>query len=80
MAQITKYICQPYLVRKKNILNHGAAIVCINEQSARVRAERLIENQRAAGVDVIKLTADPDAGDYGEPEYLARLGRVPALD
>ena len=27
-----------------------------------------------------RLAADPEAGEYGEPEYLVRAGRVPELN
>ncbi|MBF0562267.1 MAG: hypothetical protein HQL37_09655 [Alphaproteobacteria bacterium] len=80
MAATTTYICQPYLLDRKGILRADTAIPCHSEGMARRRADRLMENKRAAGVDVIRQTADPDAGDYGEPEFLDRLGRVPVLD
>ena len=80
MAEITTYICQPYIVDRKGILRADIAISCANEGMARRRADRLLEKQRAIGVVVVRQTADPDLGDYGEPEFLGRFGRVPDID
>ncbi len=32
------------------------------------------------GVDAYTVTADEDAGEYAEPVFHVRLGRVPELD
>ncbi len=44
---------------------------------AKVRAQKLYETGRYAGVDAYTVASDPDAGEYGEPKFHARLGRVP---
>ena len=80
MAEVTTYICQPYTADKKGVLKAEAMILCANEGAARRRADRLLENQRAVGVDVVRQTADPNLGDYSEPEFVGRFGRVPTFD
>lgn len=40
------------------------------------RAEKAIVGGHAVGAHVVRVLADAEAGDYGEP-YLAALGTVP---
>ena len=75
----TTYIVQTYVAGARGALKVAEQIPCISEQNARARAEKLMAAGRILGVDVVKQIADPEAGEYGEPEYLARLGRVPEL-
>ena len=44
------------------------------------RAEKAMAAQAAIGAHVVRMMVDDDAGDYGEPEFLVTLGRVPATD
>ncbi|MBI1209263.1 MAG: hypothetical protein GC191_18500 [Azospirillum sp.] len=80
MPNVTQYICQPYGLTPRGGLKPEPPVACTSEANARLRAERMLENHRAVGVDVVRQDADPAVGEYGEPEFLARLGRVPALD
>ena len=34
----------------------------------------------ALGAQVVRVTHDDDAGEFGEPEFLGKLGRVPETD
>lgn len=77
-ARIT-FIVQSYVSGARGTLKAGDQIVAPSEQNARARAEKLMAAGRVLGVDVVKQSADPEAGEYGEPEYLVRLGRVPDL-
>ena len=40
-------------------------------------AEKALATGAVAGAHVVRVVADEDAGDFGEPEYLASLGTVP---
>jgi hypothetical protein len=40
----------------------------------------MMEGGSIAGVDVVRQTADPEMGDYDEPEFLQRLGSVPKAE
>ena len=46
-------------------------------QAAGERAKRLFDTGNYAGVDAFTITADEELGEYGEPTFHARLGRVP---
>ena len=77
----TRHIVQPYVLRKQR--GRQAALVPAdplpvrNAQAARLRAEKLYATGRYAGVDAYSVTCDEEAGEYGEPVFHARLGRVP---
>ncbi len=48
--------------------------------AVRARAEKLFETGRYAGVDAYTVTSDEEAGEYGDPVFLIRLGRVPDVE
>lgn len=48
----------------------------IGSRSTRWFVIALMAGGRVLGVDVVKHLSDPEAGDYGAPEYQGRLGRV----
>jgi hypothetical protein len=75
----TTYIVQTYIAGARGALKVGEQIRCPSEQNARARAEKLMMAGRILGVDVVKQITNPEAGEYGEPEYLVRVGRVPEL-
>lgn len=75
----TTYVVQTYVAGARGSLKIGEQIACTSEQNGRARAEKLMAAGRVLGVDVVKQIADPEAGEYGEPEYLVRVGRVPEL-
>jgi len=73
----TSFVVVTYIAGARGALKVAEQIPCYSEQNAYARAEKLMAAGKILGVDVVKQVADVDAGDYGEPEYLARLGRVP---
>lgn len=75
----TTFAVVTYVAGARGSLKVGEQIPCHSEQNAHARAEKLMAGGRILGADVVKQTADPDAGEYGEPEYLGRHGRVPEL-
>jgi hypothetical protein len=78
-AEQISYVVQTYVKGARGALRPGEQLPCRNEAHARVRADRLMAAGRILGVDVVRQTADLEAGEYGEPEYLARIGQVPEL-
>ncbi|MDB5406113.1 MAG: hypothetical protein JWL84_1025 [Rhodospirillales bacterium] len=71
------FIVVSYVAGARGALKVGEQIQSPSEQNARIRAEKLMATEKVLGVDVVKQVADPEAGDYAEPEYLVRLGRFP---
>jgi len=80
MALETLFICQPYVFGKKGGLKPQPPISYKTEAQASLRAHRIMEGGSAAGVDVVRQTADPEMGDYDEPIFLERLGSVPPVE
>ena len=77
MAATERIIFQPYTRGKRGIVTPGTPIACRNPEEAHRRAEKAMAGGSAIGAHVVRVTADEEAGDYGEPEYLASLGTVP---
>lgn len=79
MAERTNYLVQTYVRGARGALTPDAQVPCRDENAARMRAERIMAAGMVLGVDVVRQVVDATAGDYGEPEYLVRLGEVPAI-
>jgi hypothetical protein len=73
------FIVVTYVAGARGALKVSEQIPCPSEQNGRARAEKLMGAGKVLGVDVVRQVADPEAGEYAEPEYLVRLGRVPEL-
>ena len=80
MTKQTRHIVQPYVTRKGQGLVATDALPVRSAAAARARARKLYETGRYAGVDAWSVTSDEEAGEYGEPVFHARLGRVPDLE
>ena len=76
-GSMTGYLVQTYLTGARGTLKAAEQIQCRSEDQARTRAEKLMAAGRVLGVDVVRQISDPEAGEYSEPEFLVRLGRVP---
>jgi hypothetical protein len=80
MPMQSQVIVQSYTRDPKGILKAELAVAAPDPEAGKQFAERLLNKlERVVGVDVVRMEADPDAGEYGEPEYLERLGEVPDL-
>lgn len=73
----TSFVVVTYIAGARGALKVAEQILCHSEQNAHARADKIMAGGKVLGIDIVKQTADPEAGDYGEPEYLTRLGRVP---
>lgn len=76
MAASERILYQPYTVGKRG-LTPGKPVPCRNADEAVRRAERAVAGGLVAGAHIVRLLADEEVGDYGEPEYLAAFGTVP---
>ena len=77
MAVAQRIIFQPYTVGKRGGLKPGQAIACRNSADAERRAEKAMDSGIIVGAHVVRIMADEEAGDYGEPEFLNVYGKVP---
>jgi hypothetical protein len=79
MAMKERIIFQPYMPGRGAGVVPGQAVQCRNPDDAQRRAEKAMAGGRVVGVHIIRVLDDETSGDYGEPEYLATLGRVPPV-
>ena len=77
MASSERIIFQPYHRGKRGDVIAGVAVVCRTPEEARRRADKAMIGGAAIGGHIVRMIADADLGDYGEPEYLAIMGIVP---
>ncbi len=77
MAASERFIFQPYVEGKRGALKAGTPIACRNAEDGQRRAEKAMAGGTIVGAQVVRVMADEEAGDYGEPEFLGIYGRVP---
>lgn len=77
MASREQIVFQPYVTGARGSIKPGTPIACRNAEDGQRRAEKAMEAGSAIGAHVVRMQVDEDAGDYGDPEYLVTLGRVP---
>ena len=77
MAAKESIIFQPYLRGKRGALLAGPPVACRTEQEGVRRAEKAMQAGSAIGAHVVRVLNDEEAGDYGDPEFLAAFGAVP---
>lgn len=73
-----RIIFQPYVPGRGAAVMPGLAVQCRNPDEAQRRVEKAMAGGRVVGAHIIRVLEDAESGDYGEPEYLATVGRVPA--
>ena len=61
-------------------LKAGVAMACRSAEDGLRRAERALASGSILGAQVVRMTHDDDAGEFGDPEFLGTVGRVPDLD
>ena len=80
MASTSQIIYQPYVAGARGTLKAGTAMACRSAEDGLRRAERALENGSILGAQIVRMTHDDDSGEFGDPEYLGRVGRVPETD
>ena len=77
MASTTRIIYQPYVAGPRGSLRAGPAIACRSPEEGLRRAERAMNTGSILGAQVVGVTHDDDAGEFGDPEFFGTVGRVP---
>jgi hypothetical protein len=80
MPSRTQIIYQPYVAGARGALKAGVPIACRSAEEGIRRAERAMACGSILGAQVVRVTHDDDAEEFGEPEFLGRVGRVPDAD
>ena len=77
MAAAERIIFQPYVQGRRGGLKPGQPVACRNPADAERRAEKALASGMVVGAHLVRVMADEDAGDFGEPEFLGIYGQVP---
>ena len=77
MAIAERINFQPYILGKRGGLKPGLPVACRTQQEAQRRAEKAMSSGSIVGGHIVRIMADEEAGDYGEPEFMNVYGRVP---
>jgi len=77
MAASERILFQPYTMGKRGALAAGKPVPCRTSEEGTRRAEKAIAGGQVVGAHVVRVVADEEVGDYGEPEFLAAFGTVP---
>lgn len=77
MANTERIIFLPYTRGKRGAVTPGVPVACRTAAEGERRAEKAMASGSAIGGHVVRVIADEEAGDYGEPVFLAAFGTVP---
>ena len=77
MAKAERIVFLPYIRGKRGAVTPGVPVSCRNAAEGERRAEKALATGSAIGGHVVRVVADEEAGDYGEPVFLAAFGTVP---
>ena len=59
------------------LLRAGTPVACRTAEEGLRRAERAFSAGLVAGADVVLVRHDEDADEFGDPEFIGRLGDTP---
>jgi hypothetical protein len=76
VAASIRIIYQPYIKG----MRPGTPVVCRDPAEGERRAEKAMAGGSILGAQVVRVSVDEDAGDYGDPEYLFSIGAVPSVE
>jgi hypothetical protein len=76
MASTTYYVALPFLASEDGPAP-GEAVECQSPGTARRTAETLSRQEKHVGAVAFQRTGDPDSGDFGDADVLARYGETP---
>lgn len=77
MPAAPQIIYQPYLAGKRGALKPGSPIVCRTVEEGTLRAEKAMAVGSILGARIVRVWHDAEADEFGDPEYLGEIGRVP---
>ena len=75
----SQIIYQPYVPGARGGLKAGVAVACRTPEEGVRRAERAMAGGSIVGAEVVRVTHDAGADEFGEPEFIVRLGRTPEM-
>ena len=77
MPATAQIIYQPYVNGARGALKAGVAVSCRTAEEGIRRAERALAGGSIVGARVVRVLHDAEADEFGAPEYLSQIGRVP---
>ena len=77
MPITAQIIYQPYLPGARGVLKAGIPVVCRTADEGSRRAERALAGGSIIGAQVVRVLHDAEADEFGTPDYLGEVGRVP---
>jgi len=77
MSATGQIIYQPYLAGARGALKPGTPITCRTQEEGMLRAEKALAGGSIVGARVVRVWHDTEADEFGDPEFLGELGRVP---
>jgi hypothetical protein len=77
MARTERVIFVPYARTKRGAIAAGTPVACRDAAEGERRAVKAMAAGSAIGAHVVWVSADEEAGDYGDPVYLSAHGTVP---
>jgi len=77
MPATAQIIYQPYMTGARGALKPGSPVVCRTAEEGVRRAEKALAGGSIVGARIVRVLHDTDADEFGLPEYLSELGRVP---
>ena len=77
MPATAQIIYQPYMTGARGTLKPGMPVACRTAEEGIRRAENALAGGSIVGARIVRVLHDNDADEFGDPEYLTELGRVP---
>lgn len=80
MAATERIVFQPYVQGKRGTVAAAPAIACRTLGEAQRRADKAMAGGgKVIGVHIVRVMADEEAGDYGDPDFVVTMGMVPTV-
>jgi len=77
MPATPQIIYQPYVAGKRGALKAGNPLVCRTPEEGMLRAEKSLASGSILGARIVRVWHDTESDEFGDPEFLGELGRVP---
>lgn len=77
MPATAQIIYQPYVTGARGALKPGIPVACRTAEEGLRRAEKALAGGSIVGARIVRVLHDADADEFGLPEYLNEIGRVP---
>lgn len=77
MPATAQIVYQPYVTGARGSLKPGTPVACRTAEDGVRRAEKALAGGSIVGARIVRVHHDGDADEFGAPEYLNEIGRVP---